>query len=86
MRTREASVDYHDPYLPEIPTRASADVLTGRKSVELCPETISMFDAVLISTNHDGLDYQMLANEAKLIIDTRNAMKGISGQALVVKA
>ena len=48
--------------------------------------TISKFDAVLISTNHDGLDYQMLANESKLIIDTRNAMKGISGGALVVKA
>ena len=60
--------------------------LAGRKSIDLSPETISKFDAVLISTNHDGLDYQMLANESKLIIDTRNAMKGISGGALVVKA
>ena len=86
FETQGASVDYHDPYLPEIPHSREHDVLTGRKSLELCPETISMFDAVLISTNHDGLNYQMLANEAKLIIDTRNAMKGISGEALVVKA
>lgn len=86
FETQGASVDYHDPYLPEIPHSREHDALAGRKSIDLSPETISEFDAVLISTNHDGLDYQMLANESKLIIDTRNAMKGISGGALVVKA
>jgi UDP-N-acetyl-D-glucosamine dehydrogenase len=52
----------------------------------LTPETISQADAVLISTNHDGLDYQMMADNATLIIDTRNAMKDFPGKATVVKA
>ena len=60
--------------------------MAGRESLELTPETISQADAVLISTNHDGLDYQMLADNATLIIDTRNAMKDFPGKAVVVKA
>jgi UDP-N-acetyl-D-glucosamine dehydrogenase len=60
--------------------------LAGRESLELTPETISETDAVLISTNHDGLDYQMMADNATLIIDTRNAMKDFPGKAKVVKA
>jgi UDP-N-acetyl-D-glucosamine dehydrogenase len=60
--------------------------MAGRASLDLTPEVIADFDAVLISTNHDGLDYQMLAHHAKLIIDTRNAMKDFAGKAVVVKA
>ncbi len=40
-------------------------------------QTISGFDAVLISTAHDGVNYHQLADWAQLIVDTRNAMSGL---------
>ena len=86
LEAEGAEVTYHDPFVPIIPHTREHDELAGRESVDLTPETVSGFDIVLISTNHDGLDYQMLAEEAKLIIDTRNIMKNFVGKAVVVKA
>lgn len=86
LEAEGAEVAYHDPFVPIIPHTREHDELAGRKSVELTPETVSGFDIVLISTNHDGLDYQMLADNAKIIVDTRNAMKEYQGRAVVVKA
>ena len=86
LEAEGAKTAYHDPFFPVIPNTREHDALAGRKTVDLTPEIIAKFDAVLISTNHDGLDYQMLADEAKLIVDTRNAMKNLSGKAVVVKA
>ena len=86
LEAEGAKVTYHDPFVPTIPKTREHSQLAGRTSVNLTPEILSGVDAVLISTNHDGLDYQMLADWAKLIIDTRNAMKEFSGKAVVVKA
>lgn len=81
-----AEVAYHDPFVPIIPHTREHNELAGRESVDLTPDTVSGFDVVVISTNHDGLDYQMLADDAKIIVDTRNAMKEFQGRAVVVKA
>jgi UDP-N-acetyl-D-glucosamine dehydrogenase len=86
LEAEGADVAYHDPFVPIIPHTREHDTLAGRKSIDLTPEAISNFDVVLISTNHDGLDYQLLADEAKIIIDTRNAMKEFAGRSVVVKA
>jgi UDP-N-acetyl-D-glucosamine dehydrogenase len=86
LEAEGAKVSYHDPYVTVIPPTRQHDDLAGRESLQLTPETISQADAVLISTNHDGLDYQMMADNATLIIDTRNAMKDFPGKATVVKA
>ena len=86
LEAEGAEVAYHDPFVAVIPPTREHSNLAGRESLELTPETISQADAVLISTNHDGLDYQMLADNATLIIDTRNAMKNFAGKAVVVKA
>ncbi len=86
LEAEGAEVAYHDPYFPTIPQTREHSQLAGRTSLDLTPEILSGFDAVLISTNHDVLDYQMMADHAKLIVDTRNAMKDISGKAVVVKA
>jgi len=73
----QAEIDYYDPYLPEIwETREHAE-WTGKKSVDWNRETVSSFDAVIISTNHSDIDYSKLAEYSDCIIDTRNAMKGI---------
>ncbi len=86
LENEGAAVAFHDPFVQIIPHTRETFELAGRESLDLTPEAISKFDAVLISTNHDNVDYQMLADNAKLIIDTRNAMRGVSGQAIVVKA
>jgi UDP-N-acetyl-D-glucosamine dehydrogenase len=50
----------------------------NKSSVPLTPESIASYDAVLISTNHSAFDYAALAEHAKLVIDTRNAMAGFA--------
>jgi UDP-N-acetyl-D-glucosamine dehydrogenase len=48
-------------------------------SVKLTPAKLAGYDAVLISTNHSKYDYQMIADNAQLVIDTRNATKDVKG-------
>jgi UDP-N-acetyl-D-glucosamine dehydrogenase len=77
LREYGADVSYYDHYIPEIwETREHAD-WAGLQTVAWDEETISGFDAVIISTNHSDIDYQELADWSEVIIDTRNAMKNI---------
>ena len=59
--------------------------LAGRRSQTLSPETIGEYDAVLIATDHDSVDYKSLASRARLVIDTRNACAraGATGEHIV---
>ena len=73
IEARGARVAFHDPFIPVItPTREHA-ALAGRTSVPLTPENITRFDAVVIATDHDEVDYAALVRAAKLVVDTRNA-------------
>ena len=82
-----ATVDYYDPYVPEIPVTRDHAKLSGRASISWSSETIAGYDAALICTDHDCIDYQALANHSKLVIDTRNAMKSVTGaEDRIVKA
>ena len=80
-------VAYHDPYLPEIgPTREHA-ALQGMQSVPFDEATVSKFDAAIITTDHDNVDYNKLVKWSKLVVDTRNATKNVgAGKAKVVPA
>ncbi|GAC1391496.1 MAG: nucleotide sugar dehydrogenase [Vulcanimicrobiaceae bacterium] len=44
------------------------------ESVELCPEVLEAADCVLILTKHGGVDYEMIAQHAKVVVDTRHAI------------
>ncbi len=85
LKSLGASTDYHDEFVPEIPATREHKSLEGMKSVPLSEKTLKAYDAVLISTNHSYISYQDLANNALLILDTRNAMKNITGKAIIVK-
>lgn len=86
FRALGAAVNYHDPHVPVIgPTREHA-AWQGVKSVPWDRATVSSYDAVVISTNHKAVNLRELADWSPLIIDTRDAMRGISGPAKVVKA
>ncbi len=81
LKQRGAEVSYYDPYLPVVlPTREHA-AWTGTRSVEWNREVISGYDAVLIATNHDQVDYQQLADWVDCIVDSRNAMVNVKTAA-----
>jgi UDP-N-acetyl-D-glucosamine dehydrogenase len=74
LEARGAKVEFHDPHVPEAPMTREHAEYAGRKSVPLSREALAGIDAVLISTDHDEVDYGLLATEARLVLDTRNAM------------
>ena len=81
LEKRGAEVSYHDPHVPVVsPTREHAH-WTGTKSVPWDKATISSYDAVLISTAHDAVNYKELGAWAKCIVDTRNVMRQVSNPA-----
>jgi UDP-N-acetyl-D-glucosamine dehydrogenase len=81
LSARGAAVEYYDPYIPVItPTREHANY-TGRKSVPWSKEELAKYDAVLIATAHDSVNYKELAMWADCIVDTRNAMAEIPAPA-----
>jgi UDP-N-acetyl-D-glucosamine dehydrogenase len=73
LRGRGASVDYHDPFIPEIPASRDYGHLMGIASVGLDEETVASYDAVLVATAHSGVDFEMVARAARLVVDTRNS-------------
>ena len=74
---RGAEVAYHDPHVPVIQPSREHGHWAGLESVPWDRETIESQDAVVISTDHSAIDYTRLAEWARLIVDTRNAMAGI---------
>jgi UDP-N-acetyl-D-glucosamine dehydrogenase len=85
LQAAGAEVSYHDPHIPVFPKMRSHDI--DLASIPLDAGTIAQHDAVIIVTNHDAIDYELLGQAAKLIIDTRNAMTGIEKPtARIVKA
>jgi len=71
---RKANVDYYDPYIPVIGITREHASLAGIKSQEWdVKKYASNYDAILIATDHDGVDYVSLAENCEIIIDTRNA-------------
>ena len=75
LQARGAVFDYYDPFVPVIPQTREHAHLAGMKSKEWSVEMIKSYDVVLISTDHDQIDWQMLVENGTLIIDTRNALK-----------
>jgi UDP-N-acetyl-D-glucosamine dehydrogenase len=74
LHARGATVDYADPYVPEVHGRE----WSGRfdvKAVELERGTAGRYDCVVIVTDHTAFDYDALAAEADVVVDTRNAIK-----------
>ncbi|MFD2174108.1 nucleotide sugar dehydrogenase [Rhodobacter lacus] len=80
LEDRGTEVLYHDPHVAAIPRTRAYGHFEGRCSTPLTPETVAGLDAVLIATDHDAVDYALVA-EAALVLDTRNAMRkhGLEG-------
>lgn len=77
LRERGAEVAYYDPHIPVSPTLAEHPEVAGMTSVAW--SQIGDFDAAIIATDHDAVDYRELAETLPLIIDTRNATARLNG-------
>ncbi len=75
LAQRGAKLSYSDPYIPRVKF----------ERLELCSDesAIAKADCVVIVTDHSGFDYEALAATAPLIVDTRNALKGVVSDNIV---
>jgi UDP-N-acetyl-D-glucosamine dehydrogenase len=75
LEARGATAAYHDPHVPAIPSTRAHGRLSGRQSVDIDRKSLSAFDAVLVVTDHDAVDWEEIAAHSRLIVDTRNRIK-----------
>ena len=85
IEERGGEADYHDPYVAEIPATREHLPLKGRKSVAVTEATVEAYDGLVVSTDHDSIDYELLARSARLVVDTRNVFvrRGITSPNVV---
>jgi UDP-N-acetyl-D-glucosamine dehydrogenase len=74
LQEKGAKISYYDPYFPESKGHRAYPGLS-LKSVPLGAAMMKRFDAVIIATDHSAYDYDWIAKNASLVIDTRNAVK-----------
>ena len=84
LQEKGANVSYHDPHCGVIPKTRKYDL--DMKSVDVTAEAIASYDGIVILTAHKAVDYELISQNAKLIIDTRNAMSDIARTDNVHKA
>ena len=80
-----AKVDYHDPHVPQTHKMRHHDL--HMQSIDYSAKKLTEYDCVLIATNHSWYDWQVVADNSKLVVDTRNALSKITGDRKhIVKA
>jgi UDP-N-acetyl-D-glucosamine dehydrogenase len=79
LRAKGAEVFYNDPFFAKVGRGRHYDL-----NMENTPlENLDRYDVVLIVTDHSCYEYKKIVDEAKLVIDTRNATKGIQSDNIV---
>jgi UDP-N-acetyl-D-glucosamine dehydrogenase len=79
LRKEGAEVRYNDPYIPSIGKGRKYDL-----QIESVPlDRLGEYDCVLIVTDHSSYDYQTIVKESQLLVDSRNATKGICSVKIV---
>lgn len=81
LRDAGAEVSYSDPHVPFFPE--TRDHHFDLSSTVLTEDNIGDFDCILLATDHDRFDYELLANKASLVVDSRGRLPAASN---VVKA
>jgi UDP-N-acetyl-D-glucosamine dehydrogenase len=77
LQKRGATVTYSDPFVPKL----KADGVE-MEAVCIC-EGLAKADCVVIVTDHKAFDYGRVVDQARLIVDTRNALKGRDSSKIV---
>jgi len=82
LEKKNAEIVYHDPHIPYLNVREIKKKMRSRK---LTAALVKKQDIVLVVADHTGLDYRMIARNARLMLDTRNVFTrlGIKGKNIV---
>ncbi|MGL6214770.1 nucleotide sugar dehydrogenase [Billgrantia desiderata] len=81
IRDRGAEVAYSDPHVPSFPPMREHHF--DLESVPLTPAALAEYDAVILATDHDRFDYDMIRAHARLIVDTRGIYRGESDERVI---
>lgn len=84
LMQRGAGVDYNDPYVPRTVKLRKYDL--KMTSVPLTEENLGKYDCVVIATDHSDYDHDFIVKHSSLVVDTRNATKGVKERDKIVKA
>jgi UDP-N-acetyl-D-glucosamine dehydrogenase len=79
LREKGAIVAYNDPYFPKVGRGRHYDL----NMVNTPLDNLGQYDAVVIVTDHSSYDYPAIAEQSQLVVDTRNATKGIDSPKIV---
>jgi len=79
LRERGAIVAYNDPYFPTVGRGRHYDL--NMTSAPL--DDLAQYDAAVIVTDHSSYDYQAIVERSQLVVDTRNATRGIDSAKIV---
>jgi UDP-N-acetyl-D-glucosamine dehydrogenase len=79
LQKEGAQVSYNDPYFPFIGKGRKYDLQMKRTELE----KLGQYDCIVIVTDHSDYDYKKIVSEAQLVVDTRNATKGIDSPKVV---
>jgi UDP-N-acetyl-D-glucosamine dehydrogenase len=74
LQEKGASVDYHDPHVPEITEHGGGAAWAGQKSIMWNSEKFALYDAAIVCTAHHGVDYSALTDLIPIIVDTCNVV------------
>jgi UDP-N-acetyl-D-glucosamine dehydrogenase len=79
LQKQGAAVSYNDPYFPTVGKGRKYDL-----QMKCAPlENLGQYDCVLIVTDHSDYDYERIVRESQLVVDTRNATRGIHSPKIV---
>jgi len=78
LARRGVQISYHDPFVPSLPVEG---IMQSSKALD--EKTLEEQDCVVIVTNHSRLDYDKIVKASRLIMDTRNALKGFNSSHIV---
>lgn len=82
LKEKGAKVDYNDPFVPSFSgLRRYPDI--AMKSVKLSEKKLKEYNCIVIVTNHSQYDYSWIVKNSRLVIDTRNATKGLKSKKII---
>jgi UDP-N-acetyl-D-glucosamine dehydrogenase len=79
LQKEGAEVSYNDPYFAFVGRGRKYDLQMSNTPLE----NLQQYDAVMIVTDHSDYDYEKIVRESRMVIDTRNATKGINAANIV---
>ena len=80
LLARGALADYSDPHVPRFPKLRQHKL--DLSSVEVTAASVASYDAVLLLTDHDAFDYELIRRHARLIVDTRGRFRRLDAKVV----